>query len=100
MKRCPKCRRAYTDETLSFCRADGTQLVLEAASSEDSPTRLINSPAYDDALQREILRDATSGRAPTTGVTADLRPETRYAKSGDINIACMFVVRREKAVIF
>jgi pimeloyl-ACP methyl ester carboxylesterase len=87
MKRCPKCRRAYTDEVLSFCRADGTQLVREAASSEDSPTRLINSPAYGDALQTEILRDAAPGQAPRTGVTADLRPETKYARSGDIQIA-------------
>src|SRR2546423_7124064 len=87
MKRYPKCRRAYTDETLSFCRADGTQLIRESASAEDSPTRSINSPAYDEALQTEILRDAAPGRAPRTGITADLRPETRYAKSGDINIA-------------
>src|SRR5438477_6336826 len=87
MKRCPKCQRAYTDETLSFCRADGMQLVREAVSSEDSPTRLINSPACDDALQTEILRDATPGRAPRTEVTADLRPETKYARSGEINIA-------------
>src|SRR5256714_13624660 len=87
MKRYPKCRRAYTDETLSFCRADGTQLIRESASAEDSPTRSINSPAYDEALQTEILRDAAPGRAPRTGITADLRPETRYAKSGDTSIA-------------
>jgi hypothetical protein len=27
MKRCPKCNSTYTDESLSYCLADGTQLV-------------------------------------------------------------------------
>src|SRR5512144_1646238 len=27
MKRCPECRRDYTDETLNFCLDDGTPLV-------------------------------------------------------------------------
>ena len=87
MKRCPTCQRAYADETLSFCRADGTQLINDVTYSEDSPTRLINLPARGDALQTEILRDTAPEQTPRTGVTADLRPETRYAKSGDINIA-------------
>src|SRR5438067_4658967 len=87
MKRCPTCQRAYADETLSFCRADGTQLINDVTYSEDSPTRLINLPARGDALQTEILRDTAPEHTPSTSVTADLRPETRYAKSGDINIA-------------
>ncbi len=31
MKRCPKCNSTYTDESLSYCLADGSQLVEAAA---------------------------------------------------------------------
>ena len=35
MKRCPECRRDYFDDTLSFCLADGTELVY--GLSDDEP---------------------------------------------------------------
>jgi tetratricopeptide (TPR) repeat protein len=37
MKRCPKCRRDFTDETLNYCLDDGTTLVDGPASGE-APT--------------------------------------------------------------
>ena len=40
MKTCPKCNSTYTDETLSFCLADGTPLVEE----QDAKTEVIQSP--------------------------------------------------------
>ncbi len=43
MKRCPECRRDYYDDTLSFCLADGTELVYGLSDEEpatgDAPTR-------------------------------------------------------------
>jgi len=34
MKRCPECRRDYTDDTLSFCLEDGTPLVYGVSADE------------------------------------------------------------------
>ena len=44
MKRCPECRRTYADESLNFCRVDGTPLVAAAASDESGPTRFMPAP--------------------------------------------------------
>ena len=49
MKRCPECRRDYTDETLNFCLDDGA--------------RLLDGPASGDEPATEILRDF--GRSQT-----------------------------------
>jgi pimeloyl-ACP methyl ester carboxylesterase len=87
MKRCPKCRRVYADESLKFCRADGTLLADEGPSPEEPPTRLISPAHASEGLRTETLTDGRVGRGPAARVTADLRPETRYAKSGDVNIA-------------
>src|SRR5580765_3937443 len=43
MKRCPECRRDYTDETLNFCLDDGTAL-LDGPASMDEPATAIISP--------------------------------------------------------
>src|SRR4051794_4511812 len=39
MKRCPKCRRDYTDETLNFCVDDGTALLEGPASGGSGASR-------------------------------------------------------------
>lgn len=77
MKTCPKCQRAYPDDSLKFCREDGTPLTL----TSEAPTRAINSTlAPTEPMQTTTL---ASGEQ----VTSDTRPETHYAKSGDVNIA-------------
>src|SRR2546423_6299166 len=86
MKRCPKCLRVYADESLKFCRADGTLLADGGPPPDESPTRLISPAHAAEELRTEILTDRRSDRG-TVGVTADLRPETKYARSGDVNIA-------------
>lgn len=40
MKRCPACHRTYQDESLKFCRVDGTLLVIAAAESQDTLIKL------------------------------------------------------------
>ncbi len=62
MKRCPECRRDYYDDSLSFCLADGTELVY--GLSDDEPATAIlsvvppsgvpseESPAVADGLSR------------------------------------------------
>ena len=43
MKRCPECRRNYHDDTLSYCLADGSELVY--GLEEDEPaTALLRAP--------------------------------------------------------
>jgi pimeloyl-ACP methyl ester carboxylesterase len=86
MKRCPICQQTYTDETLRFCRADGG--VLESVG--DAPTEILSerrmTPGHAGGLQTNVLNEPSKpiSRASTTG---DLKPETRYARSGDVNIA-------------
>jgi TonB family protein len=45
IKRCPACSRTYSDESISFCLADGTLLSapLEAAKEEPPPTEILPS---------------------------------------------------------
>lgn len=57
MKTCPICNRVYHDETLRFCRNDGTQLV--STTSDDLPTGLLRPPA-SDSLQSPTRPFGTS----------------------------------------
>lgn len=43
MKRCPQCRRDYSDETLLYCLDDGMRLV-DGAASEEPQTVKLHSP--------------------------------------------------------
>src|SRR5688572_11530338 len=47
MKRCPECRRDYTDETLNFCLDDGAAL-LEGPALMEEPTTVILSERVAD----------------------------------------------------
>lgn len=86
MKRCPMCQQTYSDDTMKFCRVDGAALV----SLEDAPTETLGSRVTPrqsaSGLETNVLSGPSQSisRSRTTG---DLKPETRYAKSGDINVA-------------
>ena len=63
MKRCPQCRRDYTDETLNFCLDDGSALLDGPASFEDSPTAVLPSaaPESEASTRSQVsLTDPTS----------------------------------------
>jgi pimeloyl-ACP methyl ester carboxylesterase len=84
MKLCPTCQRSYQDETLNFCLEDGTPLVSQS-NSEDQ-TRIF-----------------TSSSAPTLSlptVAQGDRPETRYAKSNHINIAYQVIGRGPIDIVY
>jgi hypothetical protein len=51
MKRCPKCRRDFTDETLNYCLDDGTTLVDGPASGE-APTAVFGERDINDGAGR------------------------------------------------
>src|SRR5215218_7352756 len=65
MKRCPECRRDYTDDTLSFCLEDGTPLVY-GVSADEPATAILSAPI-----------SVTSGFAESdaTANTAVLQPQ-------------------------
>lgn len=95
MKRCPTCQDTFTDETLNFCRHDGTSLV-DVTSSENY-TKLMDQASHEsDAPQTQpFYSEESVGGALSTARsfsrTADRRPVTRYAQSGDVNIAYQVV---------
>lgn len=66
MKRCPECRRDYTDETLNYCLDDGVAL-LDGPSSLQPPTQV---------LSMENGEAPTIQQNATTGETAVLTPQT------------------------
>jgi len=75
MKVCPQCQHAYSDESLRFCRVDGTPLV--ASAGNEAPTRIFGSG----------LSPTVPIQTNTLKLDDNNRPKTHYAKSGDVNIA-------------
>ena len=59
MKRCPRCNRLETDDTLAFCRADGASLV-PAANEEPVTIRLDSAPARGDVTTTVLPQTTTS----------------------------------------
>ncbi|PYS97820.1 MAG: hypothetical protein DMF63_18550, partial [Acidobacteria bacterium] len=66
MKRCPQCRRDYTDETLNFCLDDGAQL-LDGPSSLDPATSVLPIGATESPTVQQVTM---------TGETALLTSQT------------------------
>lgn len=68
MKRCPQCNRTENDESLVFCRADGTALVDDSVAS-DAGTRRFSSAAPVSENRTRALPQATTDPSmigPTT----------------------------------
>ena len=72
MKRCPKCNRAESDDSLAFCRADGTRLVSDGSFvSEGAGTlRFDPAPVKGETETRILPTGEVLGRptAPTTAL--------------------------------
>jgi pimeloyl-ACP methyl ester carboxylesterase len=87
MKRCPLCQQTFED-SLKFCRSDGAVLEsLDAVPTEILTGRGDTSADSRSTAETNLLIGPAADQAPTVRITSDLIPETRYAKSGDINIA-------------
>ena len=89
MKRCPQCNRFETDETLKFCRADGTVLVSGSSSMDgEARTAQLGSPIDGSELHTNILpnnTDANFNRA--TGPTTTLPPQQTTAATAQFSKA-------------
>src|SRR5205807_7002410 len=83
MKRCPQCNRVESDDTLAFCRADGTTLISDSGSlSGDAGTAKFRSGAVSSEIETSILPHATDAAmsratAPTTVLPAQPSGGTR-----------------------
>ncbi len=76
MKRCPKCRRDYYDETLLFCLDDGNAL-LEGPASVDEPATAILSEFGVPSLGRTSTESATRAQIDTTAAEAEPQENRR-----------------------
>ena len=57
MKRCPQCNRVEADNSLAFCRADGTLLIQESLNEDSGTIRFNSAPVSGDA-QTSVLPSA------------------------------------------
>src|ERR1700738_3346336 len=81
MKRCPTCQELFADDSLNFCRNDGTALIADSAMGERE-TAMLPGHAHTDSIQRETSFHDT-GPAVTTSALA-VRARKR-ASRGVIN---------------
>ena len=75
MKRCLACKRVESDDTLAFCRADGTPLVSDpgSASADAGTVRFGSSPVVGEVATSVLPQQATdAGMSRATGSTAGL----------------------------
>ena len=80
MKRCPQCNRVETDETLSFCRIDGTSLVNNAdALSEAGTARLSSAEAVTTVLPHKTNAGTPRNTGPTTVLASPQHSTTTAA---------------------
>jgi hypothetical protein len=59
IKRCPKCARPYSDDTLNFCLDDGTPLVMDLVTHYDPQAETLSMPApvkAEESKVRTILK--------------------------------------------
>jgi TolB-like protein/Tfp pilus assembly protein PilF len=87
MKRCPQCQQTYTDETLKFCRVDGTLLQTNSSPAESSETLILPAPPAGDALPTKLLQNDTGQAKKTSSPFASAKPsQTGELKAtGDIS---------------
>jgi adenylate cyclase len=75
MKGCPTCQHIYTDETIKFCRYDGTPLIQEV-TSESSATMILPSAFQSAELPTQLLHNTPSiAVLPFTNMSADIENE-------------------------
>ena len=77
MKRCPQCNRVESDNTLAFCRIDGTALIQDS-SAEDSGTIRFNSAPVSGEAQTSTLPSALTDPGTTPVQQTTVLPQHAY----------------------
>jgi hypothetical protein len=98
MKRCPQCKRGYTDETLNFCLDDGAALLDGPSLLDGPPTAIISvhetegpTKTYDAPKREEQsvgdarVREGTASR-PTGSIHSRLLTTERPSLSAAVAI--------------
>jgi Tol biopolymer transport system component len=63
MKRCPKCRKDYFDDSLIYCLDDGARLLVGSITDEPATAILSGDPESSDDPARQISADVPSARS-------------------------------------
>jgi TolB-like protein/Tfp pilus assembly protein PilF len=98
MKRCPACKRVESDDTLVFCRADGTPLVNDSGSvgAEPGTVRLGVSPVASEVETSVLPQHATgAGIRRSTGPTTVLEPHQTIGRTRELSRP-----KRTRAIVF
>ena len=116
MKRCPQCNRVETDDSLVFCRVDGTPLISDIGTG-NADVGTVNSEIETSILPHRTDADMNRPTAPTTFLPAQAAPSTTrkltktgYQRKVLVALASLIVVaaavagyfyltRKDKAVI-
>ena len=87
MKRCPKCNRVETDNSLSFCRADGASLIDDSGSvNSDAGTMKFGSAPMASEIETSILSHSTADAMNrTTAATTVLDRQPVIGKIPGLN---------------
>ena len=84
MKRCPTCNRLETDDTLVYCRTDGTALVNDSLSSEAATA--LGSATSATEIETSLLPHTTAaGFTRSTGPTTALPVQSLSATTRDLH---------------
>ncbi|HYP53625.1 MAG TPA: hypothetical protein VEQ42_08795, partial [Pyrinomonadaceae bacterium] len=91
MKLCPTCQRAYADEALNFCRADGTPLT---PASEQQATLELGTPRGANEGPTELF-NASGQVATSSSLTAPLGRRRRPSRSKVIDSLAVLPLANE-----
>lgn len=64
MKRCPRCQQTYKDETLKFCRVDGTLLNISSSVTESPDTLILPPDVAGNTSPTQLFQNQSVGEEP------------------------------------
>jgi len=77
MKRCHQCNRVETDDTLVFCRADGTPLISDSGPVSEIETSVLPHTSTTPEINRAIGPTMALAATQIQGTTQELRKPKR-----------------------
>jgi len=81
MKRCPSCKRTYTDTSLNFCLEDGSPLVSEFSAPFDPHATVRDEPPVTEIYrQQPMLNQVPEISQPTGAQTPQWKPAPQSQK--------------------
>ena len=87
MKRCPACKRVENDDTLVFCRADGTALVSDSGpvNAETATVKFGSSPVASEVVTSALQHATDAGISRPTGATNVLDPQRAAGRTRELS---------------